>query len=521
MRRSPDWLSWDARFKLMPPPSFDIFAVCRETGCKKYMTRRKFYVVEDIPVLELLLDPENARIRAGSDQADCIEKILRKEGQLLELMKDIAAEGLSTIPILVSKNEEEKWVVRDGNRRVTALKLLNNPDLAPNERLRAQIRAIADKHRGSIPSAIDCMASDDEAAMLKELLVRHQGELGGVGQMTWSTYLRVAFLLRHGQSDQNKRAAQYLRWAEERGLPVDDDFPLTTLTRLLNADALKGLGFAVRDDELVPELPVEQVRRMAVRVIVDLQSSAVKVNDIFQIEQQKAYIERVRAEAGIVEPGAGKAGNPDGDGANPKPDFANRPDDANPGGPPSGGGRGGRPDGGTTGGGAAGGGADRPTDGQGRPRSPAKPSWDRPRLFPQNRPGIAIPDNHTKARSIIGELRALKVTETPIAVAVLFRSLLDISEAQYRERFGLPKKDSFHKNVAAVADHMKERGVLPADRHAVVIARSRDEVGMLHVKTLHGFVHSDSFHPERQTLNSLWDDIGPFVVQCWYGAEGA
>ncbi len=444
----------------------------------------------------------------------------------MELMKDIAEDGLSTVPILVSKNDEQKWVVRDGNRRVTALKLLNNPDLSPDERLRTQIRAIAEKYHESIPKVIDCMASDDESAMLKELLVRHQGELGGVGQMTWSTYLRVAFLLRHGHADQNKRAAQYLRWAEMHGLPVDDDFPLTTLTRLLNAEALKGLGFAVSDDELVPALPVDQVRRMANRIIVDLQSGNVKVNDIFTVEQQKGYLARVRAEAGVDDAGAHRQGQPGGDAGQRGPQGGN----AGPGSNSPGGGATGGPAGGATGQGGGNGGSG--TNGSGgtgsgggaagpRANSPRKPSWDRARLFPQNRSGIAVPQDQIKVRNIISELQSLKVTETPIAVAVLFRSLLDISEAQYRERHGLPRKDAFHKNVASVADHMKGRGILSDDRHAVIISRTRDESGILNVKTLHGYVHSDSFHPEKQTLNSLWDEIGHFVVHCWYESDKA
>ncbi|RLK45979.1 ParB-like nuclease family protein [Cupriavidus plantarum] len=476
-------------------------------------------------MLELLLDPENARIRSGSDQADCIEKILRKEAQLMELLKDIAEDGLSTVPILVSKNDEQKWVVRDGNRRVTALKLLNNPELSPDERLRAQIRAIAEKYQESIPKTIDCLATGDESAMLKELLVRHQGELSGVGQMTWSAYLRVAFLLRHGQADQNKRAAQYLRWAELQGLPVDDDFPLTTLTRLLNVEALKGLGFTVSDDDLVPALPVDKIRRMANRIIVDLQSGNVKVNDIFTVDQQKGYLTRVRGEAGVDEGGARQGQPAGGTGQRGQQGDSAGPGVSSPGsGAPAGAagegmGQGaGKGDGGTNG--TARPGSTGGSNGT-RPNSPRKPSWDRARLFPQNRPGIAVPQDQIKVRNIISELQTLKVTETPIAVAVLFRSLLDISEAQYRDRHGLPRKDAFHKNVASVADHMKQRGILSDDRYAVIISRTRDESGILNVKTLHGYVHSDSFHPEKQTLNSLWDEIGHFVVHCWYESDRA
>ena len=57
------------------------------------MSRAHFTYKQNISVTDLLLDTENARIRVGSDQNDCIARILRKEDQLLALMRDIAEKG--------------------------------------------------------------------------------------------------------------------------------------------------------------------------------------------------------------------------------------------------------------------------------------------------------------------------------------------------------------------------------------------------------------------------------------------
>lgn len=46
------------------------------------------------------------------------------------------------MPILVMPTNDEKWIVKDGNRRVTALKLLNDPNLCSEPHLISKIKEI-------------------------------------------------------------------------------------------------------------------------------------------------------------------------------------------------------------------------------------------------------------------------------------------------------------------------------------------------------------------------------------------
>lgn len=100
------------------------------------MSREDFTVRENVDVIdEILLDEGNARIRAGNGQSDCIDRVLRKREHMKILIKSIADKGLTTAPILLmpSQNQPGKWIVKDGNRRVTALKLLNQPTLCTDK----------------------------------------------------------------------------------------------------------------------------------------------------------------------------------------------------------------------------------------------------------------------------------------------------------------------------------------------------------------------------------------------------
>jgi hypothetical protein len=98
---------------------------------------------------------------------------------------------------------------------------------------------------------------------------------------------------------------------------------------------------------------------------------------------------------------------------------------------------------------------------------------------------------------------------------MLFRTLIELSEKHYRETKEIADTQYFVKNISKAADHMKENGRLTHDQHEVIITRTRDDAGMLSAKSLQKYIHSTEFHPNYQTINSLWDEIGSFVGACW------
>jgi hypothetical protein len=62
------------------------------------MSRDRFTPIDSVPVLELMLDTSNPRIRHGADQTDCLARVLRDEKRFMNLLKDIAQNGLSESP---------------------------------------------------------------------------------------------------------------------------------------------------------------------------------------------------------------------------------------------------------------------------------------------------------------------------------------------------------------------------------------------------------------------------------------
>ena len=475
------------------------------------MSRNDFVLVQGVPVGDLLLDQGNPRIRTGHDQRECVERILRKEDHMLALMRDIATRGLTTMPIIVSPNADGRFTVMDGNRRVTALKLLNSPETCPDERLKPFLRDLLAKHRATIPATVDVMSSSNTEAIAMEVLARHSGEQGGIGQVDWSAYLRTVYLLNHGHPPDYKRAGQYALWAEDQGIFVDDEFPITSLQRFFTTDNLELLGFKVdkTTDALAPHIAPETVKRMAQTLMTDFQTGAMKVDDVRRPEQATVYIQTIRTRVGLIAsapvPSPGSAGASSGSvgGGAPSP---------TPGQPPA-------PSPASTPGASPTPPAPAPAP---RPApTPQAPSNERTRLFGKTSPGIPIPASETKAATIIAEIRMLAVKgdkSTPLAVAMLLRHLIEISDEHYRSKKSLPAKNGLGKNVLASAAHMKACGTLTVSE-CDMVSRLADPgasaTTLLHVETLQKMMHRDTHTPSYQVLNTFWDNIAPFVRTCW------
>lgn len=464
------------------------------------MARSDFWVVSDVAVEDILLDVHNARIRAGADQNDCIRRILRKRDQFLVICESIAKTGLTTMPILASPNEDGTYTVKDGNRRTTALKLLNNPALCPEPDLVPKIVKIVAAHK-NFPTRVDLTVTDNEPVMISEVLSRHQGEMAGVGQMGWSAYLRTLYLLNHGHPAEYKRPGQYALWAESQGIFVEDEFPISTLQRFFTIENLQLLGFDIdANDELSLNLPQTTVRQITTRIVGDF-GGGKSVNEVFTPDQARQYIDEVRVSAGLPPSVPTAAPEP----ASATPSTTPAAPENSP--PPT-----------STSGGASSP-SPAPATPNPPPRAPATPATaaaDRKKVFGTRAPGIAIPSTgYPKEQTLVAELRALDLSKFPLAATTLTRSLIELSDLHYRTTNALPDQGVLSKNIKKSAQHMLTNLKISPSEEDMVKRLCNPSGAMIEIETLQKMVHRKTHNLDRQFVNTLWDNIGCFVKACW------
>lgn len=202
-----------------------------------------------IDVEHLITDEENPRFEAVSTEKDAFFSILKDQAtksgnKMLNLARDIAANGLNALELLIVSPIEgtDDYRVREGNRRVTAIKLSLDSSKVPAEfnKLAPQFEKLAEvmqAHR-----VVECYVCDDDDEIHRLLELRHGGEQDGVGTVKWNS-TQTARFSREGNSQSARPLAliQHLQedygqnklWASAAGVSI------TNLGRLISTKEIR------------------------------------------------------------------------------------------------------------------------------------------------------------------------------------------------------------------------------------------------------------------------------------------
>ena len=437
--------------------------------------RDNFTMIPSVPVTDIKLDVQNFRYYGElSNQDDCIKAMLDdpKSG-IYELAEDIAQNGLTPDPIVLFKDEDGDWIVREGNRRITALKILDNPQLVNNATQRKKLIALTKKHREKIPNTVDCIACDDEECVLDYLDRLHTGFRNGTGRRPWTPENKTLYNMHRGRPGENALALKIKDMVIKNGVELKEPYKITNLQRILQNKGVQSILKFSWDGDNITTSVEESIFRKIMGSIAQ-QAGNIKAREIYLKEDQQKFVGNIISEHGVnIEENTTEPYLINSDKRKPKADK--------------------------------------------KGTIPIKASWDRKGLIPTRKTRLSIPDlpENQKARNIVNELaRKIDVREAPNAAAVLFRVLLELSVERYMRDNQQDKKDSLGSNIRSVANHMERNGKILKDQKDEIV-RMCSEMKLFSPKTLQRFVHSFDFNPDRQTLCTMWDNMDLFISKCW------
>ncbi len=357
-----------------------------------------------LKVDSILLDLLNPRIAGATGQRDALEKIIKDQGvKLAVLAEDITANGLSPMDrLLVIRSAEStsKFTVTEGNRRIAALKILNNPavladlDLRPGLRRRLELAAAA--YDGSIQSVavFELGTREDGERWISQ---RHTGENNGRGIVVWNGVARARFrgngpalqaldmVLAHGDLTDEQRAE------------VESGFHISTLDRLLKTPAVRAtLGLRITQSKLESSLPPPEIIRPLKRIVLDISTGKIKVTALKLAKQQADWVNGLGSDLPDHSKDTGVITHVE---SLQKSDFT----------PP----------------------ALPPAP---KPRATARAVTQK-NLVPKT---CILNITNPKIEEIAGELRKLLLRDHPHAISVLFRVFLEQSVDAYLDRSGIP-----------------------------------------------------------------------------------
>jgi len=212
---------------------------------------------------ELILDEENYRFGFAKSERECIELIYKDSPESFEnLLKDLIVNNIGDYPLVYLDKNNNK-IVFDGNRRISILKIINDPDLAPNEKIKNLAKDLNKKNLPFDLNNIGCFVSKNKDEILKTVYERHAAGQG-ISRINWSAFATAKFRLDRNIKDSDWRATAILIYlinidSVSEKITRDPSFSFEVFKRLIRHAYLNGyLHFDIFNNEknvLRPESP--------------------------------------------------------------------------------------------------------------------------------------------------------------------------------------------------------------------------------------------------------------------------
>ena len=464
--------------------------------------------IQEIPLTLLKLDQENVRFGGdvAQNQREAIELMMADPDdakKILRLAEHIATHGLDPTELqLVTPDSEGSYIVLEGNRRLTALKLLTKPDLCPEEKLLKSFFAAQAKLNGVLPTTIDCSVVNSRAEGDIWIELKHTGQNNGVGRVDWSSDIRDERRARQtGVQSIGRQIRELVKDNSHifSASCIKDVFSIdvTTLTRLFSSTpAQQAFALKIENKELVPVLDLRYIAPSVEFAVQMFVHEGYNVNDIRNDDDRKTFVSHIPPELSpfkLAEVAKHNKNNPQAaDESNLPPSSPYHPTEKAP--------------------------KDKKTY--------AKPSSKaRKYLIPWSL-NIA----NSRINEIYRELRkGIEVQKFPNAAAVTFRVFIEVTCDDYiaihktgnnpviRDDNGkkVGEQDKLSTKIRAVSAHLANANLINVEQCKTISKRasSTDTVGSVDHFNL--FVHSSASAPIPSELKDIADEYKPFFEAIW------
>lgn len=243
-------------------------------------------LVQLIDLDKIYLDKENPRHEPLKNESEIINYLCQSE-QVYPLAKDIVKHGLNPLEVFAviddSDETNEAYIIAEGNRRLCALKLLNDPERAPTK-WKKDFNELSNKWNGT--NHATCIIFEDKNNVKIWLDRIHAGQQGGIGRVSWNAEQKQRF----NGSNKNKAAQELLDYAERKEFitPEQRKKKLTTVQRYLsNSVFSESLGLDKSNPEdLCRTRPEDDFNHLVHRFMKDI------IKNVANSRQNKPSIDR-------------------------------------------------------------------------------------------------------------------------------------------------------------------------------------------------------------------------------------
>lgn len=426
-------------------------------------------IYKRIPLKLLEVNPANDRHGDLGSEAAAVEWLLvNKTEKMKDLLLNIVKKnGIVEAPLVMKKKDDDKYIVYDGNRRVTCLKLLKG--IAPehiNNPLDKRLASIQANNNLVLDTHVECRVEEDIDHVNDILELRHIPGNSGAGQLKWDGHEKENFLDRTGKSKKINFAKEINQiLIDGKYLNPHDRIPLSTFNRLCSSkDMKRRVGVDVQDNKIhLINDPDTSYKAMA-RIAKDMIAGEVVLDDVWDKAKKTIYLDELEKEG--VLPSANnrlKKSKPVGGDEDDKSKEKPKP----------------------------------------RPKSPVERDY----LLPTNLP---TPEHNTflsmKFCQLFYELQnTLQFSHHLIAISISFRTFLEILTCAYLKKHKIDERGSLSQKIKNAFSEMQKHKKMPEEAR-VFVNKLSDESEYFSINTLHKVTHNDmqiSDNDLRSYVNNL------------------
>lgn len=442
--------------------------------------------LKTIRPMDLLLDQENPRLgRPNEGQRDAMRAIASVQGgrKLVALARDIVESGgLNPTELLIAmpfEDDEYRHIVLEGNRRVVAVKALENPEAvsgAVDSTVLSELRSLSKRYLDNPIEGVPCWVVKGRDDSRHWIELRHTGENDGAGVVKWSSDDVSRFRARNATPAPHFQA---LNWLESRGdLSPEQRSKVksTSFKRFLDDKvARERMGVEVVGGEVRLLADEKSVAKLMTQVAKDLATKKIKTRDIYNQADRLKYLEGLPKSLGVTR--TLDAGNGTPINASEDDGTSERKESVKKGSP--------------------------------------KPNTPRDRLIPRD---CTLKVTDARIKAIETELRKLSLKEFTNSVGVLFRVFLELSVDDYvvTKKLAETPDSTLARKLEAAADDLIQRLKLTKYQATPVRrACAKDSFLAPSITLFHKYVHCQQMFPTPSDLRANWDSLQPFITAIW------
>jgi len=428
--------------------------------------------IRKLPLSSLVVNRANDRHGELENETAAIAWLFNeREQHMRNLTKDLVESGEIYEMPLVSPDKTQ-FIVFDGNRRVTCLKLLDDPRRAPTSELQAFFREQKALWKGDFPKEIQCQVEADRDRIDEILYRRHTGTQNGIGQSTWDDRMKSTFVSRTGKGNGPSVADEIEKRLAEGGLlPARRKIPRSTLNRLMSAEPFRNrVGFSMKGGRF--EFTHDEAKSLAAlgRIARDLANRDLVLGDIWDVDGKQDYLDKLAGE-GVLPTANDLVMNEVKGKRGAKPEKT-------------------------------------------KPSVKASPTV-RTTLIPQKDFGLTWPGRLQRHHQIWEELQFhLELKKHPNAISVLLRVLIELALENYIKQAAVMVQDNdkLAVRLEKAGLHLKKIGNIDA-KQLEVLKKFKQGDKLVSADTLNRYVHSPNFAPSPEHLMSMWDSLADLIVE--------